>query len=73
MVIRRFIYSRNKLGYVACSTVTGMAADAGGIKRILSVVSDCFEFTACDILPSFHHPHFPDNPKLKKPIELTRY
>jgi hypothetical protein len=50
-----------------------MAADAGGIKPILSVVSDRFDFTACDTLPPFHHPHFPDNPKLKKPIELTRY
>ncbi len=73
MVIRRFIYSRNKLGYVACSTVTGMAADAGGIKRILSVVSDRFDFTACDILPSLPSPPFPGQPQIKKPIELTRY
>jgi hypothetical protein len=72
MVIRRFIYSRNKLGCVACSTVTGMAADAGGVKQILSIVSNRSAFNTCDTLLPFHHLHFPDTPKLKKPTELNR-
>jgi hypothetical protein len=71
MVIRRFIYSKSKLGYVACSTVTGMAADAGGIKHLLCLVSDRFVFNTCDTLPPFHRSN-PGQPKFKKLAELNR-
>jgi hypothetical protein len=68
MVIRRIVYSKNKLGYVACSTVTGIAADAGGVGRILSFARTLFFFNTHVSIPPFHHPHISGNPVLKKPM-----
>jgi hypothetical protein len=68
MVIRRFVYSKNKRGYVACSAVTGIAADAGGVGRILSFAQTLFFFNTHVSIPFFHHPHISGNPVLKKPM-----
>jgi hypothetical protein len=62
MVTRRYRYSKNKLGYVACSTVTGTAADAGGIKHTLSLALKRSVSITCVTIPPLHHSYFFGNP-----------
>jgi hypothetical protein len=66
MVIRRVIYSKNKLGFVACSSVTGIAADAGGVSHTCSLALKRSVSFSCVTFPSLHYPDSPYNLDFKR-------